>query len=327
MPHRTSGDRSLRAAPARHDRPKKRRARPKTAGGTTLSRHLSATQAGIPGGSAAVMLAVGQKPGPKIITTVAGRIHGLLRVLAFSLAGGQFEVFRRDVSFVRGQRECQDDVVSLRAAHKANLPPLMASTSHLAANGAGPQVLQRWRGFVSLGYGRNVLSRSPANRYKLPSVPKRLQQKLVLDAHYFDLQHSNGSVGKPTSHLVSVEAPVGYPFALLVSALVFRGDHHLCPCRIHREAGRQIGSNKQELVLCRIDDQCEGPHIGRHCPCSRGYSAGQQRGQLGGGACRRSLGPRAARPATLPRDRRCGDLIPAQFHRLGLIAIHRYACY
>src|ERR1035437_1164404 len=104
--------------------------------------------------SAAVLLAVVQNPRPQRGAIVAGRLHGLLCVLACALAGGEFEVFGRDISFVRRQRECQDDVVSFGATHRVSLSRLSRSwrgTSHLAANWGRRQVLQRPIGFVTLG--------------------------------------------------------------------------------------------------------------------------------------------------------------------------------
>ena len=67
--------------------------------------------------SAAVLLAVHQKSRPQVVTVVARRLHRLPRMLSFALARGEFDVFGSDISLIRGQRECQDDVVSFGAAH------------------------------------------------------------------------------------------------------------------------------------------------------------------------------------------------------------------
>src|ERR1035437_4426168 len=47
--------------------------------------------------SAAVLRAMAQNPRPQSDAIVAGRLHGLPRVLAFALAGSEFEVFGRDI--------------------------------------------------------------------------------------------------------------------------------------------------------------------------------------------------------------------------------------
>jgi len=100
------------------------------------------------------MLAVGQKHRPQRVAVVAGRFRGPLRELAFAIAGGKCEVFGRDIPFVRGQRECQEDVVSFRATHQVSisrLSRLCRGTSNLAVNWRRRQVLERLCGFVLLG--------------------------------------------------------------------------------------------------------------------------------------------------------------------------------
>jgi hypothetical protein len=104
--------------------------------------------------SAAVLLAVGQKSRPQLVAIVAGRLHRLLGVLALAIAGGEFDIFGSDISLIRGQRECQDDVVSFGATHLVvSLPPLATArgSSNLAANWRRRQVLKRPRALVLLG--------------------------------------------------------------------------------------------------------------------------------------------------------------------------------
>ena len=89
-----------------------------------------------------------------MVAIIAGRLHALLRVLAFAIAGGEFDIFRSDVSLIRGQRECQNDVVSFGATHLiVSLPPLATfrGSSNLAVNWQRRQVLKSPRTVVLLG--------------------------------------------------------------------------------------------------------------------------------------------------------------------------------
>ena len=79
---------------------------------------------------AAVLLAVGQKHRSQMVAIAAGGIYGLLRMLTFAFARGKLEIFRRNIPFIRSQRERQDDVVSFSATHRVSISRLTIVIRH-----------------------------------------------------------------------------------------------------------------------------------------------------------------------------------------------------